>query len=331
MSGPDRHAPVTRLEIAAAIPRGSRRARSQSHALAAAIAAPELADVREDFADNCREFIRICVRYASWEDRTTRPTRARVCAQAKFSPSTFKACRRFWERLGYLGTVRQGWTPALRASSLVDDQDANAAAVYVLCIPAQKSALRPRPTPPSRITRPLPLSRRDVVNPVRAREARSSPDEPVKGRLGRRSAATLARSCRAQVAAVRAWTGLKLTERHAAAILRPWLAAGWSPADLSHALAYERGGRRHSGRVDTIRDAQGWLEWRLSSWLGPGRIPYPSPSAERDAYAAAKRAAQDRRRTDDAAAAAAAVPAPPWVGELAAELRRRAAQSWRRR
>lgn len=325
-AGPD-HAPLTRMEIAFAVPHGSRRARSQGEVLAAAHALPELQLATRVHQHNLMEWLRIHVRYASWEDRTSRPTRALVCEQAGFSVSTYKACRAWWQARGVVGVVRPGWTPHLRAGSLAGADDPNSAAVYVLCIPYRKRPIRPA-FPQCPVTRPLPLSRRDAFNPVRARTAQSDPESPGQGRIGRRFAPA---HFRCQVAVMRKGPGQKLSDRHVAVIIRPFLAAGWSPADLEHALAYERGGRRHPGRVDTVRDAEGWLTWRLSSWLRPDKTPHPSPSAERAAWHERIRAEQAARRQADAAAAAAAVPAPEWVGELIAELRRKAARSWRRR
>jgi hypothetical protein len=164
-------AAVTRLEIARKIPRGSRRARDQRDFLRAALAAPELEDLRADAAANMLEVARILVRYASWEDRLTMPVRARVCRLAGISVSTWQRCRRRWEAWGYLGTVLEGTTHEF--SSFLHRDDPNQAAVYVLAVPRRKR-MTTRAADHGQITDPPPKLRRERQIP-RARRSEQNP------------------------------------------------------------------------------------------------------------------------------------------------------------
>ncbi len=239
-AGPYR--PLTRREIALAVPAGSRRARGQHEFLTRLGEDPELAQLRADRLRNIAECARIWARFASWTDRTTRPTRSRICKLAGISVSTFKSARRWLEGHGYLGTVRPGWTPLLRAAALTGPDDPNCAAVYVLCVPRR----RPRDTPPvpcEQLTRPLTPSRSEGgTSPARPREAK-------------------------HVAVLRTGPGHKLSDEHVAAIARPFLRAGWTPADLRHAVGHDPAGGVHRFRLASVGSPAHWLAWRLSRWL----------------------------------------------------------------
>jgi hypothetical protein len=309
--------PLSRAEIAAKVPPGSRRARSQKEFLEHLGEDPELAQLRADRLRNIAEVARILARYASWTDRTTRPTRALICRLAGISVSTWKVCRA-WLEQRYLGTVRQGRTPMLRAGVLVADDAPNEAAVYVLCVPRRKPSDQP-PKLTKPVTRPLPPSRSEGCLPhARAREA-------------------------IQAEPLRAGPGRKLTDEHVAAIGRPFLRAGWTAADLRHALDHPPSGLRHTMRISGVRSPAHWLAWRLSRWttepdvcwqafreLGrwaylPAPVPLDSPSARawRDAVPVGQvYLAESRRR---AAAAARIVGEHPVARALREQL------GWKRR
>src|SRR5262245_46987992 len=85
-----RYAPVTRLEIARAIPQGSRRARGQSQWLHLLAVDEQLAELRSDQQRSIRAVARVLARHASWADKTTRPTRAIICALARVAVTTWK-------------------------------------------------------------------------------------------------------------------------------------------------------------------------------------------------------------------------------------------------
>ncbi len=305
-----------RAEIARAIPRGSRRARSQAEALRALAVDEELAGLRADRARNIREAWRILVRHASWADRTTRPTRARLCAQAGICESTWKACRRWLERRGYLGTVVYGTTAYMHGPLALANLEArNDAAVYILAIPLRKAPIRAPATTATLLTRPpTDVRRTSVQSPARAESQEQG--GPASGRTHPLPPAALS---------LRKGPGESLTDGWVAYLARPFLAAGWSGADLSWAVDHDPELGQHRFTLRTVRHPAAWLRWRLSRWLGEDGAPRPAPSAIRADAAGRIRAAAQQRRAQQAAAVAAA---SPDVRGRAAEIRQH--MGWRK-
>ena len=327
------HRPVTRLEIAGAIPLGSRRARSQGDYIRALARDEDLGTLRADRRHNVLGCARVLARWASWADRTTRPTRDRICRLASVSVSTWKAARRWLEGHGYLGTVRAGWASWLSPGVLTDPGTPNEAAVYVLAVPRRARWGRPAP-PASNVTRPLSSTRRvHDLNPAREPLPRTPASDD-------QTALWTIRYLRSEVAELRRGPGKNLTDRHALAILRPFLAAAWSPSDIAYAIGHHPESGRYRSPLTLVRQPASWLAWRLSRWCEypewawsgwktRGRwdhqawpVPARSPSARTAAAAEASRRAQaERRAAVDQALAAAADP-KPWAQRI------RAAMGW---
>jgi hypothetical protein len=329
---PSRWPAPGRAQIARAVPAGSRRARSQRDFLAALAADPDLAELRADCARNVLECARVWARYADWADQTTRPTRARVCAQVggrgrggQLGLSTFKKCRAWLESRGYLGTVVAGSTAALdgmrTSPALVDEQAPNTAAVYVLAVPRRKQLIR-RPACSDPLNRPPSGLRKEPVQG----HARETPGQR-QNRAGCARAVLLAAG-RARCATA----GQGITKGWAAHLAGPFAAAGWTPGDVAHAVDYEPGGAQHrlSARVAHV---VGWLRWRLARWLGADGAPLPSASQQRAAAraaAAAERArlrehlaAIRRDRVDPAPHAAAIRAALGWRSDMMSRMQQR--------
>jgi hypothetical protein len=324
----------TRLQIVQAIPAGSRRARSQRAYLRALIADPELGQLRADARHSVMELARVWARHADWHAMTAWRPRALACAEIgsprdparPLSVTAYKAARKWLEGHGYAGLVSQGWTSMLSAAAL--DDGTGTSAVFVLTVPRRRPALAP-PAESSPVNRPLACSRRELVKPVHAREARAGtanedrasrglphvphPADPwptwraPENRSDGRAAAEVIRS-RARLLA-------RLSPEHWRSLARRFTAAGWSPGDVLHALDHEPGGRRHGWSAE-VRSVAGWARWRLSLWLDPQGDPLPAPSqrraAERErvqaeqAARAAERLRTAERVVDVAAHAAAA-------------------------
>src|ERR1039457_3565336 len=199
--------------IARAVPAGSRRARSQREFLAALIADPALAELRADARRVVTECARVWARHASWSDRTTRPTRRRVCdlvgsdrvhrgcpgcapgapcRRHPLSAAAYKTARRWLESHGYLGLVSAGSTPAFRPGVLSRADDANEAAVHLLTIPHRRPRTRPaecadtliRPPSRSRSDPDESLCGREAKPEVKPRKARAPRGLPVLPRPG---------------------------------------------------------------------------------------------------------------------------------------------------
>lgn len=306
---------VSRAEIAWAVPAGSRRARDQAQFLRAAARCPQLAGAREDRRRNLLEVARVLARYASWEDRTTRPTRALVCRLAGIRLSTWKVCRALWQKWGFLGVVRQGRSSFARPAALDDGR--NDAAVYVLAVP--RSARRPaKPAPVTPVTRP-PTDSRSESCTAHTRASAGTPEEGTGLRPDSAAKPAVPRAL-ASGAVLE-----KLSERARAHFWGPFAAARWSVGDFRFAIDHLPGGRPHRRDWRDVIYPAGWVRWRLAHWLDDAGRPVPSRSQVWAAAAAADRAAAAARRTELEGLAAAAVPPNSAIEQLRAE------RGWKRR
>ena len=78
----------------------------------------------------------------------------------------------------------------------------------------------------------------------------------------------------------------RISIEHVRSVARVYFRAGWTPADVVHALDHEPDGRQH-GYTSGIRSPARWAAYRLGLWLGPDGLPVASRS---------QLAAADRRR-----------------------------------
>ena len=314
---------LSRVEVARAVPAGSRRIRSQREALRGGLSCPDLAGVRADFREHLTAWWRVHVNHASWggEGRpprgTTEPTRARTCELGGMSITTYKRCSRWWRDRGYIAVVRPGWTPILRPGVLASPDDRNERQVLVLCLPRRSKPAAPPPASAPAVSGPLSGSRREPDKAPRAREA-SPEDKPGKARAPRglpmlprpgSTSLTAVPQNRSEALAAaealqeRARLLRRLSAEHLRHLARPFFAAGWTPADIMHAIDHDPRGRQH-GYSAGVRSPAAWIRARLAAWLCPDGIPLPSRSQQ---LAEARRqvlAEQSARRARDAAAKA---------------------------
>ena len=291
---------LSRAQIAGAVPPGSRRPRSQDRYLKVLLADEDLDRLRADYRAHVLEFARIHVRYAHWLDMTSRPTRARVCELAGFGVTTYKKCRRWLEKHGYLGLVEPGSTPEFRPMALCHSpDDRNTAAVYVLAVPAAREKQLQR----------LVRKTRELTRPPSAisqmRDLSTSREKTETGN--------------ADLSPLRRGPLKNLSDRALAACCRPFLAAGWTVADVQHATDHRFGGEPWRFSLSKIRRPAGWFRWRLKHWTGASGQPLPSRSQQLEASSRQRRAEQDTRRRDQAAAAAAAADPRPWAARIRAQ------------
>lgn len=347
---PHHHADLTVYQVVKSIPTGSRRFRDQIEALHAGLSEPALNDVRGDHRDNLTAVWRILVLHASWGGKdplgrlraprcVTAPTRKRICElvggrKGPLSVTTYKACIRWWKRHGYLATVREGWSPMLKAGVLVDPElDRNLSQAFVICGPRKRlkasaavtelrggpvdnvvdNTFAPHPgtcgkpensndnASPSTLKRPLTGSRRDPVKavPTHAREEDQNPENPATRKRpkkpGRQGAARSPILQRGLFGAVTdGWWNL---------LTAVFAEHGYTAADLVYAAEHAPDGTRHPV-ADKIRTpehrggAARLLKWRLAQWLYKDGTPLPSPSRQRAERARHARELREARRAE---------------------------------
>jgi hypothetical protein len=87
-----------------------------------------------------------------------------------------------------------------------------------------------------------------------------------------------------------------LSDRHVRHLARPFFAAGWSPADVLHALDHDPAGRPY-GYTAGVRSPAAWVRHRLMAWLSPATgAPLPSRGQLSEASRQAAAADQAARR-----------------------------------
>lgn len=305
--------PPLRAVIAAAVPRGSRRAGSQRTWLRSLRADAEVLELRADGYSNLFRVANIIGWAAHWKTMCSRPTIARVVEKTGLSLATVKRWVRWLRQNGWLGTVEEGTTVRYRKGTnagLNDDGRGNRAAVWVLCAPKRSSSKSAHDQssdhakdvndPPSGS-----LPRRDPESPSRTREARPSP----RGRLRisptwglhatprtKRDRLQLCDRLRHESAPLR-----RMTAWYLRWLLQPFLDAGWVAADVLHALDVRADGSSwtYTWRgVAELRHVPGWVRHRLGAWLDEGGRAKLSRSKRVAIAADLERAGQTRRRLE---------------------------------
>jgi hypothetical protein len=323
-----------------AVPAGCAPARSQGGWLSAALGAIEDADLRTDAETALRALVWLLARCADWRTPLlTRPTWA-VLMTGTGRRRSWLAARLAWLReRGLLAVLEHGSTPATRAGPLAG-LAGNRAAVYLLTTPLPRSVdiSGPvgEPTPEAgeavpaaavEITEALPVeerwtppkSRRDCVEPLHARASEEegslrSPGQkqapkregraPARAGTARAGRCEAARALQQRVRAARA-----LSAVHVAALVRVFLAAGWSVSDLVYATDHAPDGAAH-WHTAPVHSPAGWLAARLGWWTDAAGAVRPSHTAQLAAAATAhRRRLAGQRAAAEAAAGSAATPA----------------------
>ncbi|NUW34812.1 helix-turn-helix domain-containing protein [Nonomuraea sp. SMC257] len=134
----------SRALIAAAVPRGMRRAGAQKEWLRALKEDLEVLDLRVDGYSNLVRIANVICWAADWRTMCSRPTVAKIMERTGLGKATVKRWVRWLRERGWLGVVEEGTTVRYRKGTkagLDDDGYGNRAAVWVLCAPR-----RPRET-----------------------------------------------------------------------------------------------------------------------------------------------------------------------------------------
>ncbi|MFI6485270.1 hypothetical protein ACIBH1_45680 [Nonomuraea sp. NPDC050663] len=297
---------VKRLKILKAVPSGMRRTRSQLEFKRAVKENPAALALRCDAYDS---LLRVAGKIADWADWTTlcsRPTEERLADQLGLSLSTVKRRVRWLREHGHLGTVEKGSKLAKRA------------ALWVLCVPDSEGATDPGVDPGSS-PELTPAQGADqgadqggctsdppsgfpfgggASNPTRTREDRPRRRDPerISPTWGLHVTPRTKRDMLAAAQRLRteSSTLARLSAWYLRWLLKAFFVAGWTPADVLHALDVKGDDSRWTYTWSTasqLRHLPGWMRFRLSAWLERG-IPLPSKSQQAAALRDAQRAQQ---------------------------------------
>jgi hypothetical protein len=308
------------------VPPGSRRARGQREWIRAAKDEIAAAGFRNQRHLHYKGVAELLMRSMDWRARTSRPGHDRIARALDVSADTVARAVAWLRGRGLLGLVSPGTTHLTRAYVL-HDGDRNDAAVYVLAIPA-KTAPAPRADAGQSDIADLSRSRSDLGTAPRGREATGDGQQrsgapsgrrPVLPRGGRAvpaagdgardpAAAALARVPQNRSEALGSAEVMRGAERLLGAIsarmlrhlARPFFAAGWTGADVLHAVDHDPGGRRY-GYTAAVRAPAAWIRARLAAWTDAKGAPVPSRAQRLEAGRRRLRAAQAAQREDERA------------------------------
>ncbi|MEV0149998.1 MULTISPECIES: hypothetical protein [unclassified Nonomuraea] len=264
---------------------------------------------------------------ADWKTMCSRPTVAKIVERTGLGKATVKRWVRWLRERGWLGVVEQGTTVRYRKGTkagLDDDGYGNRAAVWVLCVPRRPFA-KPENDQPADLhegtSEPpsVSLRRRETKCPTRAREADSSSRD--HSRIS--PAWTLHATARTKRDRLWACERLRqeclplrrMTAWYLRWMLKPLFEAGWTVADVLHALDVRADDSVWAytwSSTSELRHVPGWVRHRLSAWLDKDGEVLPSRSQRAAAALAAQRAEQEARRREwEERAAAAGVELAP--------------------
>ncbi|MFD8529505.1 hypothetical protein ACFV0L_18995 [Streptosporangium canum] len=298
-----------------------RRAPSQQDFLRAVKEHPDALALRCHAYRNLSEVAAKLADWADWTTMTTRPTEQRIADDLDLALSTVKRWIRWLRVRGFLGVVEEGTTVRFRKGTrrgLDDDGLGNRAAVWVLCAPTPELDEHDARTDKTTTEPPSCTSRRGVQEgPTHAREERSSSrrrnristtDEAAATPGTRKHALQVAQKIHDESTTLR-----RLSPWYIRHLIRVFVAAGWSAADVLHALDHQQDGSAWTytwQSRDEIRNVPGWVRFRLAAWLDEHGQPVPSKSQRLEVAAARLRAEQRAWREQFEAANARRVGGP---------------------
>ncbi|WP_336214696.1 hypothetical protein [Nonomuraea sp. LPB2021202275-12-8] len=300
--------PPSKALITSAIPRGMRRASSQKAFLRALREDPAVLGLRYDGYGNLLRVAAVVAWAADWKTMCSRPTIAKVVEETGLAKATVKRWIRWLREHGWLGVVEQGSTVRFRkgtSAGLDDDGLGNRAALWVICIPrniAPTSTGYTSSDQAQHASEPssLSLPRRDKEDPTRTREAprRTRRSPRISPPWGLHQSPRNKRDRLAACERLRQESGVlrRMTAWYLRWLLRAFLLAGWTPADVLHALDVRADGSAWTytwASVDELRHIPGWMRNRLAAWMGGDGQVLPSRSQR---VAAATREVEELRR-----------------------------------
>ncbi|WP_171983428.1 GntR family transcriptional regulator [Arthrobacter sp. SRS-W-1-2016] len=263
--------------------------------------------------------LRALIERADYESMTSRPGWEALIQATGTSRTTVARVLRLLAAWGLIGRVASG-RQAKYAAAGPDGERINEAAVYVLCTPSPLALVNKVGTPPALGGSHL---KEKKLTHTRAQEKNSHTDVATprlipKGAASGAPAAQvpwrpellwpLHRTTKRQIQRVAAASEIRyrsfplrcMTPKDVASSCRDFFLAGWTVADVLHALDWRPDGTLwpHSGAPDTKNPwrMRGWLRHRLNTWRTEAGEPLRSRDQQAAARAAALRREQEANR-----------------------------------
>jgi hypothetical protein len=253
------------------------------------------APLRSDAHGNLLRIARLIGWSADWYTGRSRPTLARLQAVTGLSRRTCQRWCRWLEIRGVLVVLEPGVTPRFRPGILYRRGSSNLAREWQLALPVDRTGT------PSEIRSYLPAPTRTRGSQTQtdsraAADSLTAPPPPVAPQwsLGRNPQQRGERLAAAETLRAEHPVLRRMSPRAVRSALRVYFQAGWTPADVLHALETLPGGEPHRFG-ERVGDPPRWIRWRLSWWWerrGDARQlrrPHSAELAERAQLAEARR------------------------------------------
>ncbi len=302
-------------------------ARSQGAWLKAVEDHCERAGLRADAREHLRALAWGLAAPACWVDMSTRPTWELLQHRSGLSRRSVARWLAWLREAGLLGVAETGSTPAFRPMALAG-LDGNRAALYVLAVPPKEPDRpeEPRKTSTSISGTPTKTFSEGLTDPdTGAHEVQPQPN-PLRGpdrpqadnywpwteaATRRSERLALARRLQAELPVLR-----RLSDRRLRHLLRPWLVARWTAADVLYALDHDPGGAPRTWTT-RVHSPGGWVRSRMTAWQDPSGVSLPPVSAAAAARHAQLQAVQRQRGEQAAQVTEQADRAQRWSGLIA--------------
>ncbi|MFF2300679.1 hypothetical protein [Arthrobacter sp. NPDC058127] len=305
--------------VLAAVPKGSVRAAHGRQTMSALRSHEKFVLRNRNGQATIVAVLRALIERADYESMTSRPGWEALIEATGTSRTTVARVLRLLAAWGIIGRVASG-RQAKYAAAGPDGERINEAAVYVLCTPSPLALVNKVGTPPAlggshlkekelTHTRVRGKSSQNDAAPPRlipAGAASGAPTAQVPWRpellwpTHRTPKRHIQRVAAASEIRYRSFPLRCMTPKDVASSCRDFFLAGWTVADILHALDWRPDGTLwpHSGAPDT-KDAwrmRGWLRHRLSHWRTEAGEPLRSRDQQATARAAALRREQEAER-----------------------------------
>ncbi|MEV8150506.1 hypothetical protein AB0O52_20480 [Arthrobacter sp. NPDC080073] len=302
-----------------AVPKGSVRAAHGRQTMAALLRHEKFAVRNRNGQATIVAVLRALIERADYESMTSRPGWQALIEATGTSRTTVARVLRLLAAWGIIGRVASG-RQAKYAAAGPDGERINEAAVYVLCTPSPLALVNKVGTPPAlggshlkerKLTHTRAQgknSQHDVAPPrlIPAGAASGAPTAQVPWRpellwpAHRTPKRRDQRVAAASEIRYRSFPLRCMTPKDVASSCRDFFLAGWTVADILHALDWQPDGTLwpHSGAPDT-KEAwrmRGWLKHRLNAWRTEGGEPLRSRGQQEATRASARRREQETER-----------------------------------
>jgi Bacterial regulatory proteins, gntR family len=306
---------TTAAVVLAAVPEGMVRAAHGRQTMTALLTHEKFAQCNRNGRATIAGVLRALIARADYDSMTTRPGWEALIEATGTSRTTVARVLRLLAAWGLIGRVATG-RQAKYAAVGPDGRRINEAAVYVLCAPSPLALVHKVGTPPAlggshlnkkklTHTRAREKNPNTDVAPPRLIPAgttsgASTPHVPWRPELlwpaHRTTNRRIQRVAASSEIRYRSFPLRCMTPKDIANSCRDFFLAGWTVADIIHALDWRPDGTLwpHSGAPDTkdARRMRGWLRHRLNAW----RTASGEPLRSRDQQAAARAAALRREQ-----------------------------------